>query len=756
MATRWKKWKLIVSFTAFFVGMTLLLMNFFSMLELLARTDFQAGKDYQKTEEFADFISQRLETLVSAAVGGEDWNGELEGYGTAYENVYVYGDISYSESDDASDLLQKLFGGRWGQTDTGTEIIMDIPEAPSTESGQSYRDSYMADLEGDRNLLFAVMYQGKLLYTNLEGLSEYLEKESGIPDFSSFISQKEYNFSLCYNQSGDGKTEIVKDGHTVDVYGDGTYDSDSRWYVPGYENFEAEGEAREVVVFLAAAKEPRLYLGDYGQGSIQRGGALYSMQKSLRNHELLLRAELMRVGTALLLLLAAFRLRRELHEARQWIGRQLRKIWIEMKAVVLWGLPVLYLTVLLLTGMLWMLFQRQAAIAVCFWLLYFGFLDRRYNRGLQKSLLKPVRDSLRTRDLSLPLQKRLVRRQWLVFAPALGILLLLLFILLILWDIMYWNGVFVLFLAALCGILLLAAGILIYMKKNRRLAEDIGALADRIEAVCAGSLTGDLKLPEDSDLKKAAENLDTVSQGLEKALEERTKSERMKVELIANVSHDLKTPLTSIVSYLDLLKQEEELPEHVRDYIRILDEKAERLGTMVQDVFEVSKAASGQLPVNMERLDFAKLLRQTLADMDGQIEKSGLALRAEIPKEPVMICADGQRLYRVFQNLLQNALQYSLKGSRIYLTLTAENGKACASVKNTSATELAAGTDFTERFVRGDKSRTDGGSGLGLSIAKSFTEACGGEFFIKTEADLFVASVTFPEKDFAEISRNQS
>ena len=259
-----------------------------------------------------------------------------------------------------------------------------------------------------------------------------------------------------------------------------------------------------------------------------------------------------------------------------------------------------------------------------------------------------------------------------------------------------------------------------------------------------GRLSGSLKLPEDADLKEAAENLNEISQGMEKALKERTRSERMKVELIANVSHDLKTPLTSIVSYIELLKQEAGLPEHVRDYIRILEGKAARLRDMVQDVFEVSKAASGQLPVKIEKLDFAKLLRQTLADMSVQIDQSGFALRAELPDGPVEIRADGQRLYRVFQNLLQNALQYSLPNSRIYLALSAEGGRAQAVVKNTSAAELLPGTDFTERFVRGDESRTDGGSGLGLSIARSFTEACGGELKVKTDADLFTVTVTFP------------
>lgn len=221
----------------------------------------------------------------------------------------------------------------------------------------------------------------------------------------------------------------------------------------------------------------------------------------------------------------------------------------------------------------------------------------------------------------------------------------------------------------------------------------------------------------------------------------------MKVELVANVSHDLKTPLTSIISYISFLKQEEELPEHVRDYIRILDEKATRLNSIVRDVFAVSKAASGQLPVELKKLDFGKLLRQTLADMEEEIQRSAVLMKTDIPQEAVMITADGTRLYRVFQNLIQNALRYSLEGSRVFVELKREGEYAVAGIKNISQQELRAGADFTERFVRGDASRTDGGAGLGLSIAKSFTEACGGIFTLETNADLFVVHIAFAVKD---------
>ena len=175
-----------------------------------------------------------------------------------------------------------------------------------------------------------------------------------------------------------------------------------------------------------------------------------------------------------------------------------------------------------------------------------------------------------------------------------------------------------------------------------------------------------------------------------------------------------------------------------------MGEKARRLKTMVQDIFEVSKAASGQLPVKLEVLDYARLLRQTLVDMAQTIDESGLTLRASIPEGEIPIIADSDRLYRVFQNLIGNALKYSLAGSRVYLSLIVADGKAAASIRNTSAAELRSGADYTARFVRGDESRSDGGSGLGLSIAESFTRACGGELTVTTDADLFTAVVTFP------------
>jgi len=384
--------------------------------------------------------------------------------------------------------------------------------------------------------------------------------------------------------------------------------------------------------------------------------------------------------------------------------------------------------------------DHTPGLLAVFWGLYLLIVnDWRYNR---KPWKQGVFGMLAVQELKYPLQRRLSRRNGLL---GLALLLLWLEVLSLLvaqtlelylptWAI--WN---------LLGLpWLLAMAVYVWTAwRQRKLWTDFGAVADQAAALRAGDLERRSDLQEDSDLYQIADDLDHIGQGLHQAVEERTRSERMKVELVTNVSHDLKTPLTSIISYTELLSQEP-LEPPASEYVTILGEKAQRLKSMVQDVFEVSKAASGQLPVKLERLDHARLLRQTLADMAQAIDESGLILRTSIPEEEVPITADSDRLYRVFQNLIGNALKYSLPGSRVYLSLETVAGRSVATLRNTSAAELEPGAEYTARFVRGDESRTDGGSGLGLSIADSFTRACGGELTISTEADLFTAVVTFP------------
>ena len=270
------------------------------------------------------------------------------------------------------------------------------------------------------------------------------------------------------------------------------------------------------------------------------------------------------------------------------------------------------------------------------------------------------------------------------------------------------------------------------------------ALTNKIAALRAGEHTAPLALPRDSLCAVPAADLNALEEGIQARVEQQMRAERLKLELITNVSHDLKTPLTSIINYAGLLC-EEPLEQPAADYAKILKLKADRLKTMVRDVFEVSKAASGELPLQTRPLDLAKLIRQTLADMDEAIEVSPLTFVTHLP-EQAWICADGDRLYRVFQNLYTNALAYSLPGSRVYTQMERGESRVSISIKNVTRDPIAPedAEHLLERFVRGDSARSGEGSGLGLSIAKSFAEACGGRFSVHAVADLFCVLVEFP------------
>jgi len=248
----------------------------------------------------------------------------------------------------------------------------------------------------------------------------------------------------------------------------------------------------------------------------------------------------------------------------------------------------------------------------------------------------------------------------------------------------------------------------------------------------------------DGELGNIAESINNISAGIHKAVGERMKSERLKTELITNVSHDIRTPLTSIITYTDLLKQEGLDSENAPEYLEVLVQKSGRLKTLTDELFEAAKAATGNIEVNLIPLDFVALMNQVLGELDETIKKSGLDLRVNLP-EKMFILADGKLMWRVMENLLSNVFKYSLPGSRVYLHAQQPDAAACIELKNISATELNVDPhELTERFKRGDDSRTDGGTGLGLSIVQSFVTAQGGEFKVSIDGDLFKATVLIP------------
>ena len=209
------------------------------------------------------------------------------------------------------------------------------------------------------------------------------------------------------------------------------------------------------------------------------------------------------------------------------------------------------------------------------------------------------------------------------------------------------------------------------------------------------------------------------------------------------MSHDLKTPLTSLISYIDLLSKEE-LPPQAMDYVHVLERKSQGLRRMVQDVFDLAKAASGE-DVCCTRLDAVMCLRQVLADMEDTIQRSGRDIRLQTDLDRCIIRAEGNKLYRIYQNLLANALRYSMENTRIYIRVTGTQTEFSCCIQNTSSYEMYfTPEEITERFTRGDAMRSTEGSGLGLAIAKSFAEACGGGFRVAIDGDQFKAILTFP------------
>ena len=246
-------------------------------------------------------------------------------------------------------------------------------------------------------------------------------------------------------------------------------------------------------------------------------------------------------------------------------------------------------------------------------------------------------------------------------------------------------------------------------------------------------------------LTDAAECAATIGEGLEAALAKSMKSERLKTDLITNVSHDIKTPLTSIINYVELLKQEDLKDPKIQRYIEVLEQKSQRLKTLTEDVVEASKVSSGNITLEFMNLNLVEMIQQTSGEFEEKFKARDLEEVMNLPNEEVVIRADGRRLWRVLSNIYNNAAKYAMQGTRVYADLEKKDGMAYFSLKNVSEQPLNISADeLTERFIRGDVSRSTEGSGLGLSIAQSLTEMQGGTFELYLDGDLFKVTIKFP------------
>lgn len=249
------------------------------------------------------------------------------------------------------------------------------------------------------------------------------------------------------------------------------------------------------------------------------------------------------------------------------------------------------------------------------------------------------------------------------------------------------------------------------------------------------------------DNKKLAQSVNTIGEGLHRAVDESMKNERLQADLITNVSHDIKTPLTSIINYVDLLKREDLQNERAQNYIKVLDSKSQRLKQLAEDLVEASRISSGNINLQMERINLVELVYQTEGEFAERFEERSLKVVSKLPSQSVVVLADGRRIWRVLENLYQNVAKYAMEQTRVYVDLQADGEKVIFSIKNISKYPLNIEADeLTERFIRGDISRSTEGSGLGLSIAQNLTTLMGGNFQIYLDGDLFKVMIEFQQE----------
>jgi len=304
----------------------------------------------------------------------------------------------------------------------------------------------------------------------------------------------------------------------------------------------------------------------------------------------------------------------------------------------------------------------------------------------------------------------------------------------------------------LLGLFLLIVMLFVNFRILRRLVEREAELAEiynGAERISAGELS--YKLEEATFhgmMRKMAGAVNRIGDGLSNAIEQSVRDERMKTDLITNVSHDIKTPLTSIINYVDLLKREQFEEERVQSYLEILDQKSQRLKNLVDDLIEASKLSSKTVVLSIERIDLVELVKQTNGEFAEKFAEKNLTIMPTLPERAVFIEADGRRMWRVLENLYINVSKYAMENTRVYISVLEKDTGVEFAIKNISASPLNIdASELTERFIRGDVSRSTEGSGLGLSIAKSLVELMHGRFEIYLDGDLFRVTIVFEEKE---------
>ncbi len=473
-------------------------------------------------------------------------------------------------------------------------------------------------------------------------------------------------------------------------------------------------------------------------------GNLYNLEQEYLNGRIPsgqeLAAFLFAVGMLSILIVAVgmvaygFSARRELDAAIASLGRHVLVEWkILLSLLFLYGMGTW-----MLYDMLALLFLLPAFLIFCY-LLYRDIRLNGTGAFFTNTFFHWCRAQYQHFERKYPFQKRIKHQFFftLVCVPCL----------LFIWvcGALFIDDIFILLFWSIIFGFLIFQTLRNFYRTLGRFCNDIGKVTEHIEDAEKGHLQERILFPDTSCMYEASIHINNLLSSLSQQVEERIKSERMKVELITNVSHDLKTPLTAMINYVNLLKCEKLTPDYANDYVLILEQKIQRLKSMVEDLFDIAKANSGNMEVYLERLNLCEILTQSLAESEDEILKAALEFKLNFPKERVYVKADSRKLWRVIQNLIGNVVKYSLKGTRVYVDITEASGYAFLTIKNISNYEMTfSAEEITERFKRGDNARSGEGSGLGLSIVKSFTEIQNGRFSVQIDGDLFKAVLELP------------
>lgn len=424
--------------------------------------------------------------------------------------------------------------------------------------------------------------------------------------------------------------------------------------------------------------------------------------------------------------------------------RLYRKLWIELKILVIFPIPFIFMAIL--ESIKWI--SEDVIIYSAIGIIYsYTILKYTYKTLLkeidEKGLKKVIKETSLFYKLYLLIKETFIIKSvgGKIAVFSLATIVFIFFTALVLLILNSGGGGFFLLLFMIIYMIIYICSIGYFVFKFTGGFNKIVLGAHKISQ---GNLNYQIEEQKIGVLNTLANDINNMKNGLEKAIKNEVKSERMKTELITNVSHDLKTPLTSIINYVDLIKKGDFSKEEIEDYIKIIDRKSQRLKVLIEDLFEASSAASGEMELNIEKLDIISLLRQSIAEFEEKIKNSKLDFKINLPEEKVYVMVDGKRTWRIFENQISNILKYSLDNTRVYINLEENTDNIKIIMKNISAYEMNFNEEeITDRFKRGDQSRHAEGSGLGLAISKGLAELQGGTFKINIDGDLFKVEIQF-------------